>query len=81
MAQSGAVPSFLPSTTGWHFGNDFTGPAVTVGVPGLGKIGLGNAAHGVCGAQHPGPVAHNINISHPVRGFMALRYARHDPPA
>ena len=51
MSQSGAVAGFEPSTHGWHFGNDFSGPTVTVPIPGLGKIGLGNAAHGVCGGM------------------------------
>lgn len=51
VSQSGAVPGFLPSSCAWHFPNEFSGPAVTVGIPGLGKIGLGNAAHGVCGGM------------------------------
>ena len=51
MSQSGAVAGFEPSTHGWHFGNDFSGPAVTVPIPGLGKIGLGSAAHGICGGM------------------------------
>jgi hypothetical protein len=45
------VPGFLPSTHGLHFSNSFPdGPAITVNV-GRRRLGIGNAANGLCGGM------------------------------
>jgi hypothetical protein len=46
------VPDFEPSTHGFHFANNFPrGPVLTIWIPGLGSIGIGNAAGGLCGGM------------------------------
>src|SRR5947208_272479 len=53
MAQSGSVPGFLPSTSGFRFSNSYPPgiPVVTIMIPPLGAIPLGDASNGVCGGM------------------------------
>jgi hypothetical protein len=46
------IPDFKPSTHGFHFGNAFPRvPVLTLRVPRVGAIGVGNAAGGLCGGM------------------------------
>jgi hypothetical protein len=46
------VPQFMPSTHGFDFANEFPRkPVLTLPIPGLGSIGIGNAAGGLCGGM------------------------------
>jgi RNA polymerase sigma factor (sigma-70 family) len=51
--ESARVPGFLPSTSGFRFANSFDPgiPVVTISIPPLGPIGLGDASNGVCGGM------------------------------
>ena len=53
MALSARVPNFLPSTSGFHFPNRWDPgiPVVTITLPGLGSIPIGDASNGVCGGM------------------------------
>ncbi len=51
MAEQNAVANFLPSTNGFHFGNAFSGPDLTVSLPGIGTVDIGDASNGVCGGM------------------------------
>lgn len=51
MSASRAVPGFLPSSNGCHFGNSFHGPDLVVDLPAFGKVNVGDAANGVCGGM------------------------------
>jgi len=51
MAEQNAVADFKPSINGFHFGNSFSGPDLTVHVPGIGTVDIGNASSGVCGGM------------------------------
>jgi hypothetical protein len=47
-----AVAGFLPSKSGFKFVNSFPSePTVTLEVPGIGKLGIGNASNGLCGGM------------------------------
>jgi hypothetical protein len=47
MSQSARVPSFLPSTNGFHFTNSWPSePAIKIG-----SIGIGDASNGLCGGM------------------------------
>jgi hypothetical protein len=49
---SARVPGFKPSVNGFHFENDFDpGPVLTIPVPAIGDIPVGNAAGGLCGGM------------------------------
>jgi hypothetical protein len=45
------VSNFLPSTHGFHFGNAFSGPDLTVSLPAIGTVDIGDASTGVCGGM------------------------------
>lgn len=46
------VPGFLPSTSGFHFDNNFPPrPDIVITIGGVGTIGIGNAANGLCGGM------------------------------
>ena len=46
------VPGFKPSVSGFHFANNFPrGPVLTLPIPWLGRVPLGNAANGLCGGM------------------------------
>ena len=46
------VPGFKPSVSGFHFANQFPrGPVLTLPIPGLGRLPIGNAANGLCGGM------------------------------
>jgi hypothetical protein len=46
------VPGFLPSTSGFHFDNQFASrPDLVITVPTVGQIGIGDAANGLCGGM------------------------------
>jgi hypothetical protein len=52
MAESNAVPDFLPSTNGLRFANRFTpGPTLTLGPIDPRWIGIGDASAGLCGGM------------------------------
>jgi len=47
-----AVPNFLPSRNGLRFVNSWPSePAIQVSVPGVGKVGIGDASNGLCGGM------------------------------
>jgi hypothetical protein len=46
------VAGFKPSTCAFHFSNFFPrGPVLTIPVPGIGRVPIGNAANGLCGGM------------------------------
>jgi hypothetical protein len=46
------VPGFKPGTSAFHFPNQFPrGPVLSLPVPGLGRIPIGDAANGLCGGM------------------------------
>ncbi|HYT90672.1 MAG TPA: hypothetical protein VEL76_18335 [Gemmataceae bacterium] len=46
------VPAFTPSTSGFHFANNFEdAPVLTILVPPFGEIPVGSAAGGLCGGM------------------------------
>jgi len=46
------VPGFLPTTSGFHFDNNFPSrPDIVITIPGAGDIGIGDAANGLCGGM------------------------------
>src|SRR5438105_3685326 len=46
------VAGFLPSTSGFRFANDFPHvPLVSIGVPGVVSVPIGDAANGLCGGM------------------------------
>jgi hypothetical protein len=48
----GFVPGFRPSTCGFHFANVFTAqPILTLSVPGIGDVPVGDASRGLCGGM------------------------------
>src|SRR5436190_19892466 len=50
--ESVRVEGFLPGKHGFRFSNSFpAGPLVTVRLPGLGPVPLGNASQGLCGGM------------------------------
>jgi hypothetical protein len=51
MTEQNAVASFKPSTNGFRFGNSFSGPDLTVNVPVIGTVDIGDASNGVCGGM------------------------------
>lgn len=49
---AGAVPGFLPSTSGFRFANDFPHvPVRRIGVPGVVEVPIGDASNGLCGGM------------------------------
>lgn len=49
---SGTVSGFLPSTSGFRFGNSFPRlPLGRIGVPGVFSLGIGDASNGLCGGM------------------------------
>jgi hypothetical protein len=47
-----SVPGFLPSTSGFHFANDFPHvPVRHIGIPGVIDIPIGDASNGLCGGM------------------------------
>ena len=47
-----AVAGFLPSTSGFRFANDFPHvPLLSIGVPGVVRVPIGDAANGLCGGM------------------------------
>ncbi len=52
MSESKSVPGFLPSTRGLHFANRFPpGPTLRLGPIDPRRIGIGDAANGLCGGM------------------------------
>ena len=52
MVESNAVPGFLPSVHGLHFGNRFPpGPTLTLGPIDPRWVGIGDASAGLCGGM------------------------------
>ncbi len=51
--ESARVPGFLPSASGFRFANSFPPgiPVVTIAIPGLGSVPIGDASNGVCGGM------------------------------
>jgi hypothetical protein len=51
--QTARVAGFLPSTSGFRFANSFPPgiPVITITIPPLGTISLGDASNGVCGGM------------------------------
>jgi hypothetical protein len=46
------VPGFLPSTSGFHFANDFPHvPVRRIGIPGVISVPVGDASNGLCGGM------------------------------
>jgi putative transposon-encoded protein len=63
--ESARVPGFLPSTSGLQFENHFDHgiPIMTIPIPGIGMIPLGDAANGVCGGMVY--AAMDLYLAHP----------------
>ena len=51
--ETGRVPEFFPSTSGFRFPNTFPAgiPLATISVPAIGTIPIGDASNGVCGGM------------------------------
>src|SRR5947209_6265157 len=49
---SNIVPNFAPSTSAWHFANDFPKvPVKTIEIPHIGDVPIGDASGGLCGGM------------------------------
>jgi hypothetical protein len=58
------VDGFKPSVQGFQFENDFEdGPVLTVSVPVIGDIPVGNANGGLCGGMGFGVPLRSLNLA------------------